>query len=804
MFLNYLKIAFRTLTKQKGYSVINIGGLAIGMAVAILIGLWVYDELSYNKQYPNYTRIAEVRHYGTEPSTGITRGSQACQIPLGTALKMRYRSYFKHILLGNWIGDYTITASDKKLMGRGKFIEGGVIDMLSLAMLKGDKTALNDPHSIILSKSMAESVFGSVNPVGKTLKIDNRMDVTVTGVYEDLPQNADFGDVKFFAPWALWVSSNGWIQDVVNSWSNSSFSVYVQLADNTSLEAANAGLTGFYAKNLPQDLAHEADDYKMVLYLYPMQQWHLYSDFKDGRPAPGRIRFVWLFGIVGGFVLLLACINFMNLSTARSEKRAKEVGIRKAIGSLKKQLVQQFLSESFLVVCLAFGLTLLLVYGFLPFFNDLAGKDMLFPADNLYVWMACLAFMVLTALLSGLYPAFYLSSFQPVKTLKGSFRVGKAAAIPRKVLVVLQFTVSVVLIIGVFVVYRQIQHAQNRPVGYDRKGLLSVIMNDPNFHGREEAIQRELLATGVVTGTAFSSSPLTNVWNNTGGFTWTGKDPKTESDFSVTKVSHDFGSLAGWKFLAGRDFSRTFGTDTAAVILNETAAKYLNLKNPVGEFVTIDDGQKKLRIIGVIKDMLMQSPYEPVKRGMYYLDAGHDDAQRLIVRLSPHASAQEALPKIEAVVRKTVPSALFQYSFVDQDFAAKFATEQQVGKLAAVFTLLAILISCLGLFGLASFMAEQRTKEIGIRKVLGASVLNLWGLLSKDFLILVTIAFGIATPIAWYLLDSWLQQYKYRTDLSWWIFVLAGAGAIGITVLTVSVQSVRAALMNPVKSLRSE
>ncbi len=804
MFLNYLKIAFRTLTKHKGYSVINIGGLAIGMAVAILIGLWVYDEVSYNRQYTNYNRIAEVRHYGTEPSTGITRGSQACQIPLGTALKMRYNTYFKHVLLGNWIGDYTITAGDKKLTGRGKFIEGGVIDMLSLAMLSGNKAALNDPHSIILSKSMAESVFGKENPVGKMLKIDNRMDVTVTGVYEDLPRNADFGEVKFFAPWALWVSSNDWIQDVVTSWENTSFSVYVQLADNTSLEAANAGLTGFYAKNMPPELAREADEYKMVLYLYPMEQWHLYSDFKDGRPAPGQLTFVWLFSIIGGFVLLLACINFMNLSTARSEKRAKEVGIRKAIGSLKRQLVQQFLSESFLIVCLAFGITLLLVYSLLPVFNELAATDMQFPAGNPYFWAVCLLFMVLTALLSGLYPAFYLSSFQPVKTLKGSFRAGRAAALPRQVLVVLQFTVSVVLIIGVFVVYRQIQHAQNRPVGYDREGLISVIMNDPAFHGREDAIHRELVATGAVAGTAFSSSPLTNVWNNTGGFTWSGKDPKAESDFSITKVSHGFGTLAGWKFLAGRDFSRTFGTDTAAVIINETAARYLNLKNPVGEFVKIDDGRKSLQIIGVIKDMLMQSPYEPVKRGMYYLDANHNDAQRLIIRLNPQVSAQEALPKIEAVIKKMVPSALFQSSFVDQDFAAKFASEQQVGKLAAVFTLLAILISCLGVFGLASFMAEQRTKEIGIRKVLGASILNLWGLLSKDFLILVVIAFGIATPIAWYLLDNWLAEYKYRTDLSWWIFALAGFCAIGITLLTVSYQSIKAALMNPVKSLRSE
>lgn len=811
MIRNYLKIAFRNLARNKGYSAINIGGLTIGMGVAMLIGLWVYDELSCNSNFPSYDRIAQIRHVATEPSTGVVRGSESKQIPVATALKTKYGQYFKHILIGFWPGNYTVAAGQKKYTQKGLFIEGGVIDMLSLQMVNGSRTALNDPHSIILSKSVAEAIFGQTDPVGKLLKLDNRMDVTVTGVYADLPKNSTYGDLQFFAPWALWVSSNDWVKRSETDWGNSSFQIEVQIADNTSMEAVDAAIRDFYPKNVPPDLVADAKAYKIYMYLYPMRQWHLYSEFTDGRPSGGRITFVWLFGIVGGFVLLLACINFMNLSTARSGKRAKEVGIRKAVGSVKAQLVNQFLSESFLVVSLAFAGSLLLVVLALPWFNELADKAIAFPWQMPVFWLASFLFLVITALLAGLYPAFYLSSFQPIKVLKGSgsFRAGRLAALPRKALVVVQFTVSVVLIIGVLLVYKQIQYVKNKPVGYDRAGLLSIPMNDPNYKGKEEVIDRELMATGLVSQVAYSSSPLTSVWNNIGGFEWDNKPPKAESGFAVMDISANFGRMAGWQFVAGRDFSKAFVTDSAAVIINETAARYLGLKKRngqwiVGTYVRQPDFHWKHQIIGVIKDMVMDSPFEPVKRSFYFLDATHKGAARLNIRLKPTVSAQDALARIETIIRQTVPSALFTYSFVDQDFAAKFSTEQRIGTLASVFAVLAIFISCLGIFGLASFVAEQRTKEIGVRKVLGASVLNLWGLLSKDFVVLVIIAVGIATPIAWYFLNNWLENYPYRTELSWWIFAVSGAGALLITLLTVSFQSVKAALMNPVKSLRSE
>ncbi|GAB3524087.1 ADOP family protein [Emticicia fontis] len=806
MLFNYFKIAFRNLAKNKVYSFINIGGLAVGMSVAILIGLWIYDELSYNKSHKNYESIAQIRNISTDPNTGITRSGPALQFPLGTALKNNYKHYFKHVLQAFWVGDYTLSSVNDKYPKRGEFIDGDVIDMLSLKMIKGSAASLNDPHSIILSRSTAEGIFGKEDPINKNLKIDNRMDVVVSGVYEDLPKNNRFSEIQFFSPWALWVSSNDWVKANENEWNNSSFNVYVQLHPNVSVEQANAGLKGFYDKNAPKEIANDWRKYSPGIFLYPMKQWHLYSEFKDGKIVGGRITFVWLFGIVGIFVLLLACINFMNLSTARSEKRAKEVGIRKAIGSVRVQLIQQFLSESFLVVLFAFVLAIGFVLTALPWFNNLADKDMSVPFKNPVFWAISIGFIVFTSALAGMYPAFYLSSFQPVKVLKGTFKLGRFASLPRKVLVVVQFTVSVVLIVGTIVVYQQIQHARNRPVGYNREGLIKVSLNDPNYKGKQDVIKSQLIGTGMVENMALSSSPLTEIWSNAGGYNWKGKNPELASDFAVINVTHDFGKLIDWKIKEGRDFSRTFATDSNAIVINETAAKYLGLKNPVGEFVTNQDegASKSWQIIGVVKDLVMQSPYEPVKRSFYFLDPKYVDVNQMIIKMKPNVSASEALPKIEAVFKEIVPSALFDYKFVDQEYGNKFNQEERIGKLASFFALLAIFISCLGLFGLASFVAEQRTKEIGIRKVLGASVTSLWQMLSKDFVMLVIISCLLAAPIANYFMSQWLTKYDYHTEISWWVFVVTGFGALGITLLTVSYQAIKAALMNPIKSLKTE
>jgi putative ABC transport system permease protein len=535
-----------------------------------------------------------------------------------------------------------------------------------------------------------------------------------------------------------------------------------------------------------------------------MSTWHLYSEFEDGKPAGGRITFVWLFGIVGAFVLLLACINFINLSTARSEKRAKEVGVRKSVGSGKTQLVFQFLSESFLVVIFAFIVSLALMTVSLGIFNELADKDIELPLSNIWFWTIMIGFIMITGFMAGLYPAFYLSSFQPVKVLKGTLRFGRFASLPRKVLVVIQFTVSVMLIIGTIVVYQQIQFARNRPIGYYRNGLVTLPMNDPNYENKQELLRNEVLNTGYVEDFAYSSNPLTAIWNNSGGYIWPGRDPDKDNDFGICHVSYDYGRTVGWQFVDGRDFSRDYASDTAAIIINETAAKYMTLENPVGEIITHEYFKEPYKIIGVVKDMVMISPYEPARQTIFYLDHDYRNLGQIEFRLKADVGAKEALPKIEAVFKKLIPSASFDFRFVDQEYALKFSQEQRIGKLSLVFAVLAIAISCLGLFGLASFVAEQRTKEIGIRKVLGASVANLWKMLSSDFVVLVLVSCFVAIPVSYYFMNGWLQKYNYHTEISWWVFIITIAGALMITILTVSFQAVKAALMNPVKSLRSE
>ncbi|MNS56049.1 FtsX-like permease family protein [compost metagenome] len=492
----------------------------------------------------------------------------------------------------------------------------------------------------------------------------------------------------------------------------------------------------------------------------------------------------------------------MNLSTARSEKRAKEVGVRKSMGSLRRQLIVQFFSESLMIVSFAFVLALVFVVLSLPLFNEVADKRMIIPWNKPVFWVIGVGFTLVTGLIAGSYPALYLSSFQPVKVLKGKLRVGKLALLPRKVLVVLQFTVSVVLIIGTIVVFRQIQYAKDRPIGYDRNGLIYSIMKTPDIVNHYDAVKNDVINSGAAIEMTASQSPVTEVWSNSSGFTWKGKDPNSQDDFGIIGVFYDYGKTIGWQFTKGRDFSKEFKTDTTAFVINEAAAEFMGLKDPVGEIIGSVGGPERYKIVGVVKNMVMSSPYNPVKPTLFYLNSGRGDV--ITVKLNPKVSSKESLVKIETIFKKYNPAVPFEYKFADFEYNKKFGAEERIGKLSSVFACLAVFISCLGLFGLASFTAEQRTKEIGVRKVLGASVMNLWGLLSKDFVKLVIISCLIAIPIAYYFMHEWLQRYEYRSTIAWWIFIATVIGAMMITLLTVSFQAVKAALANPVKSLRTE
>jgi len=804
MIKNYLKVAWRNLIKNKVSSFINIGGLAVGMAVVMLIGLWIWDELSFNKYHQNYDRIVQVRNRLIDPQTGDIYSNGTTQFPLVTELKTNYRNNFKHVVMASWDVDGILSAGDKKLSRTGLFMDPDAPEMLTLKMIHGSWAGLKDPNSIMLSESTAKAFFGNADPVNKLMKISNKLDVKVTGVYEDLPLNSEFKNLKFISPTDLWLIDNPWIrQTAMTDWQNHFLKIYAEIAPNTSFEKASHNIKDAEQKNLGN--AKEEAKLKPQVTLLPMSDWHLHN-YKRGRPDTGPLQMMWLVGIIGGFVLLLACINFMNLSTARSEKRAKEIGVRKAVGSMRSQLVGQFYCESFLIVALSFFLSLVLVALFLPWFNDLSAKQVSMPYGNPYFWILCAAFIFITSIISGSYPALYLSSFNPIKVLKGTLKVGRFASMPRKVLVVTQFTVSVALIICTIIIYRQVQVAKNRPVGYTREGLIMIEKKSADFNGKYNILRSELKNTGVVAEMSESFGKVTEIASGNGGFTWRGKDPKLQDQFGTLPVTFEYGKTVGWQFVAGRDFSDAIIADSSGMVINESAARYMGLKDPVGEDVSWkfqDQPVKYYKILGVVKDMIMESPYAPMTPTVFMVK-GHVGTNQINIKINPHVSAGQALPKIEAVFKKIIPSAPFEYKFADQEYASKFAAEEHIGKLAAVFGSLAVFISCLGLFGLASFTAEQRVKEIGIRKVLGAGVFGLWRLMSRDFVLLVIISLLIATPVAYYFMHTWLQQYSYRTEISWWIFAVTAAGALIITLLTVSYQSIKAAMMNPVKSLKSE
>ena len=790
MLRNYLKIAFRNLAKNRVYSFINIFGLASGMAVAMLIGLWVYDELSFNKQFNHYDRLAKVWQF---VKFDVEKASyDVMPIPLAQELRSKYADFesvglsvTRNVILG---------AGERKLLKTGNYVEPDLFDMLSLNMVSGTRFGSNDVNSILLSESLASAMFGTDNPLNKLIKLDNKQTVKVAGVYEDFPANSTFNDVTFLAPWKFFAANDEGAKRDLTVWDSNSYQIFAQLKPGSDFDQVSARI---------KDIRMKLDNppgYKPEFFLHPMKKWHLYADFKDGVNTGGLITFVWLFGSIGVIVLLLACINFMNLSTARSEKRAREVGIRKAVGSVRSQLISQFFSESLLMALLAFTLSILFVQLTLPYFNQVAEKQMVILWTNPFFWLAGLGFSLLTGLIAGSYPALYLSSFQPVNVLKGTFRASRFAAVPRRVLVGFQFTVSVMLIIGTIIVFRQIEHAKDRPIGYSRSGLIEIGMNAPELNGHYAVLRSDLLNTGAVTDMSESSNSVTVQYGGTTDISWKGKKPDSKPLVMTNYVSHDFGKTIGWQVKEGRDFSRAFTTDSSAMIVNEAAVKLMGFRNPVGEIVR--QGGREYNVIGVIKDMVKEDPFKPVNPSFFAVN--YMNVNTINIRLAPQLSTHEALANVEQVVKTYSPDSPFDYKFVDDHYAQKFGTEERIGRLAGGFASLAILISCLGLFGLASFMAEQRTKEIGIRKILGASVFNLWQLLSKEFVMLILVAFCLAAPIAYYVLSGWLQNYQYRTELSWWIFALAGLGTLIVTLLTVSFQSIKAALVNPVKSLKTE
>ncbi len=797
MFKSYFKIGYRNLLRNKGYSVINISGLTVGMAITMFIGLWIKAELSYNKSIKNYTQIAQVLQHKTY--NGDTRTQVSIPFPLGEELATKYDSDFKYVVMSDWTYDHILSRGKTRILQKGNFMDVQAPHLLSLEMIQGSRDGLEDPHSILLSETTAKSLFGDSDPMGQLIEIDNELSVKVSGVFSEIPANSTFGDIQFIAPWELYVASYEWVRSAKErqAWDENSYLLYVQMADLSDMTIVSEKI-----KNVKYDHLNDYEkSFKPEIFLHPMSDWYLRSNWENGVQVGGLIQYVWLFGIIGVFVLILACVNFMNLSTARSEKRAKEVGIRKAIGTLKGQLVQQFLCESFVVVLVAFILATAMVGAIMPYVNNIVDYPIELPLVDLDFWLVSIGVILLTGFLAGSYPALYLSSLNPIKALKGTFRAGVTAVVFRRVLVIFQFSVSVLLIIGTIVVLRQIEYSKDRPLGYDKNGVISMELSTSDFEGKYNVLRNELISSGAIVDMTESSSSMTEVQNTAGGFSWKEKDPNFRTNFSLVFITHDYGSTVGWEMLEGRDFSREFSTDSTAYILNEAAVEYMGIDNPVGQ--TMKWGKNDHEIIGVVRNMLMESPFKAVTPTIYIMDYDNN-TNYITLKLNPNQSIRKSLEQVETVVGEIAPKVPFNPFFVDIEHAKKFAAEERVAKLAGTFSLLAIFISCLGLFGLASFVAEQRTKEIGIRKVLGATILNLWHMLTTEFVLLVLVSCVIASPIAYYGLSSWLDSYEYRIDMNGWFFVVAAISALTITLCTVSYQSIRAARMNPAKSLRSE
>lgn len=793
MIKNYLLLAIRQLRRNRGYAFVNIFGLATGMAIALVIGIWAYDELSIDQDIPNGNRVVEImqnqwqkgqtnektppRYVGTTVSPALNPWLQ----------KEEYKNVFSQTAMVQWPGEHLLVNGDKSIAHSGTSSEYTFPLIFGFHFLSGTAESMKDPNTALISKSTAIALYGTENAIGKTFKYENRRSFTVGGVYADQATNSSLRDYQFFISMAN--EETNWVRNVTD-FENHSTRMFALLADNVSTEQATARIKNICSPHVK--FAYET--YKVL----PFQSLYLHYD-ESNSVGDGRMAYVRMLSLIGVFILLLACINFMNLATARSEKRAKEVGIRKTVGSLRSDLIAQFLGESVLLAFLSFVIAVALAALTLPWFNQLAGKNMVFPWTNLLFWTISLGCTLLTGLLAGSYPAFYLSSFRPVKVLKGLFKAGQGASTPRKVLVVTQFSISLALVIGTIVVFRQIQYAKDQPLGYEQAGLITVPVNTQELDGHYEALRQGLLSTGMIANVANSSANL-NGLNMNNMLEWEGMSEEAKTiSFRDVFVNADFGTTIGWNIVQGRDFSREHTTDSSGAIVNEAGAQILGFKDPIGK--TIKHWGKSYTVIGVTKNIISNNPYYPVQPAIFMGDGGHSV---FTIRIKEGVPVRTALAAMEPVFKQFNPASPFFYSFLDEEYQKKFNTESRIGNLATVFSCLAILICCLGLFGLASFVAEQRTKEIGIRKVLGARVTGLWALLSADFVKLVALSMLISMPVAYYSMNQWLQNYALHTSLSAWIFIGAGAGLLLITLATISYQAVRAALMNPVKSLRSE
>src|SRR5579862_3560662 len=788
MLINFFKIASRNIVRGKWFSVINISGLSIGMASAMLILLWVQNELSYDRFYKNTDRLFQ--SWNRDRSNKGIECWNVTPKPLALALKQNYPEIEKATRV-NWDETLLFSVGDKKINVVGTMVDPDFLTMFEFPFIKGSmNTALNNPGNIVITQKLSKKLFGDEDPMGRTVKLDNKYNFTVSGLMKDLPNNTQF-DFEYLLPWSIMKPRN----EDDSSWGNNSTRNYVLLKPNTNIVSVNAKI-----KDIIE--SHGQKDWTVQSFLYPVSQLRLYSNFENGIPSGGKIQSVEVFTLIAILILLIACINFMNMSTARSEKRAKEVGIRKVIGAHKKSLVLQFIGESILLSFVAAIFALIFVQLCLPAFNLLTTKQLIIEYGSLYFWTLFAAFILFTGIVAGSYPAFFLSSFRPVAVLKGTFKKVNALMGPRKILVVLQFTFAIILIISTIIIEQQVKYAQERQTGYNKDNIINTFISG-DVNKNYELIKNDLLSNNIALSLSKTSAPLTEGWSS-GGADWKGKSLNDRTEFNFYNTDGNIVKTAGLQLMQGRDIDiKNFPSDSTAVLLNESAVKVMGFKNPIGQIIDHGAWDADWHVIGVIRDFILQSPYETIKPMV--IQGPHANwLNNIHIRLNGQNSTAENIVAVERIFKLYNPEYPFNYHFVDEDYGKKFADEQTTGTLTSLFAGLTVFISCLGLFGLAACMAEIRRKEIGVRKVLGASVASITTLLSKDFISLVLIAIIVASPVALWAMSKWLANYNYHVPISWWIFLIAGLLAILIALLTVSFQAIRAAIAKPVKSLRSE
>jgi len=789
MFKLNLKIALRNLWKNKGFTLINVGGLAIGLASCLILLLYVAYEWSYDKQYTNADKTYVV--YQNSPASGKifswpwTPNVMANEVQEKIA-GVKYASH------STYPNSKLISVGDKKINSKAVFADPNFVKIFDYKFIKGNaQQVLRDVNTIILTKSFAEKLFGTEDPINKIVKLENQDVLKVSAIIEDVPANNSIV-FECLMPWALFEKREPWAKEL--NWGNNMCLTIVQLKDNTFFAKANAEMLDIYKRNQKGNTAEAL--------LHPLTKWHLYSDFENGKSTGGKIVQIKIFLLLAFCILLIACVNFMNLSTARSERRAKEVGVRKAIGSTRKAIIGQFLLESIFITLLSTVIAFILVEVSLPYFNNLLNIKLTIDYKNSTFWFVLFGLMIFTGLVAGSYPALYLSSFEPIKVLKGLKIKADSSVSVRKVLVVGQFVFAACLIICTAVIYQQLNYIKNKPIGYDKSNLIQIaVQGKMADHSKLELLKTQLLKSGAAANVTLFSQDITESGNNTTDVSWEGKTQGESILFNNRGIGSDFIKTIGTELVAGREFAINSKNDTNSVMLNEAAVKMMRLKDPVGAKIRFW-GNERINV-GVIKDFVVENAYQKVAP-MIFFPSSTWGASAVIVRLNPNQNISSSLEKIDGLVKGVEPNYPVNRKFVDEAFEVKFKDEQLLGTLSNWFGGFAIFISCLGLLGLALFMAEQRKKEISIRKVLGASTANILLLLNRDFIKLVAIANIIAFPLAYIIISKWLSAFEYRISISALPFIIAIALSLLIAILTVSIQSVKVAKANPVDALKYE